>query len=141
VRFFDASAVVKRYVRERESTAVRRLLRAGDVAVSRLSEIEVVSALARLEREAAISRPQRNRAIAAFTTDLAAWHVVELSPDVVATARTLLVRHVLRAGDAIQLASAHVLRTALGQDLEALVAYDQRVLTAAHAEQFTVVGN
>jgi predicted nucleic acid-binding protein len=53
VRFFDASALVKRYVRERDSMRVRRLLSAGDVAIGRLSEMEVVSAFARLARTGA----------------------------------------------------------------------------------------
>lgn len=38
MRFFDASALVKKYVRETDSARVRRLLRSGDVALSRLSE-------------------------------------------------------------------------------------------------------
>ena len=39
--FVDASALVKRYVRERHSVKVRRLVAAGPVAVSRLSEVDV----------------------------------------------------------------------------------------------------
>jgi predicted nucleic acid-binding protein len=104
--FVDASALVKRYVRERHSVKVRRLVAAGPVAVSRLSEVEVPSALARLVRERRLSTPARDRAVAAFVTDLAAWHVVEITTAVTALARTLLHRHELRAGDAIQLASA-----------------------------------
>jgi hypothetical protein len=48
MRFFDASALVKKYVRETDSARVRRLLGTGGVALSRLSEVEVVSAFARL---------------------------------------------------------------------------------------------
>lgn len=140
MRFFDASALVKRYVRERESTQVRRLLRAGDVAVSRLSEAEVVSALARLARVNAISRRQRDRAVAAFLGDLTAWHIVEVTPEVVTTARRLLMQHALRSGDAVQLACALVLHAGIGREFEALVAYDHRVLDAARAEQLAVIG-
>lgn len=140
MRFFDASALVKRYVRERQSSQVRRLLRAGDVAVCRLSEVEVVSAFARLARDKAISRPQRDRAVAAFIGDLRAWHVVEITPELATVARRLLLQHVLRSGDAVQLAGALVLQAGIGVPLEALVAYDSRVLDAARAEQLVVVG-
>jgi uncharacterized protein len=138
MRFFDASALVKKYVRETESARVRRLLRSGEVALSRLSELEVVSAFARLARDGAISVAQRDRAAAAFVGDLMAWHVIELTPDVMATARRLLMQHHLRAGDAVQLSAALVLQVGLGDALEEFVAYDHRILGAAAAEQLAV---
>lgn len=46
MRYCDASALVKRYVREKGSLKVRRLLSSGPVATSRLSEVEIASALA-----------------------------------------------------------------------------------------------
>jgi predicted nucleic acid-binding protein len=135
--FVDASALVKRYVRERHSVKVRRFLAAGPVAVSRLSDVEVPSALARLVRERRLSARTRDRAIAAFVTDLAAWHVVEITTDVTALARTLLHRHDLRAGDAIQLASAVWLRRTVV--LSGVLAFDTRFVTAAHAEHFPLL--
>jgi predicted nucleic acid-binding protein len=45
MRFFDASALVKKYVRESDSARVRRLLRSGEVALCRLSEVEVARRL------------------------------------------------------------------------------------------------
>lgn len=138
MRFFDASALVKRYIRERDSARVRRLLRADGVAISRLSEAEVVSAFARLARDHAISVAQRDRAVAAFVTDLMAWHVVELTSDVMATAKWLLLQHALRSGDALQLAAALVLQEGLGQPLEEFVAYDHQVIGVARAERLAV---
>jgi predicted nucleic acid-binding protein len=138
VRFFDASALVKRYIRESGSARVRRLLRDDAVAVSRLSEGEVVSALVRLSREDAISPRQRDRAASAFVADLAAWTIVELTPDVTRFARELLARYVLRAGDAVQLGAALLLQQALGQPLHEFVAHDARLLAAARAEQLVV---
>lgn len=132
--FVDASALVKRYVRERHSVKVRRLVAAGPVAVSRLSEVEVPSALARLVRERRLSARSSDRAIAAFVTDFTACHVVEITADVTALARTLLHRHDLRAGDAIQLASAVWLRQTVL--LSGVLAFDTRLVAAAHAERF-----
>jgi hypothetical protein len=135
--FLDASALVKRYIRERGSTRIRRLLTEGDVAIARLSEVEVASAFARLARAATISVAQRDRAMTTFIADLSLWTVVELTADTTRHARLLLLRHALRTGDAIQLASAMVLRDSIGE-LEAFVAHDARLLQAAQAEGMTV---
>jgi predicted nucleic acid-binding protein len=134
VQFFDASALVKRYVREADTAAVRRALMRGDVVISRLSEVEVVAALARLAREGHIEGRRRDRAIAAFLQDISAWLVVELSPDVTALTRALLARHVLRSGDAIQLASALRFQQKTLVSLSAFVAYDTRLIEAAANE-------
>jgi predicted nucleic acid-binding protein len=138
MRFFDASGLVKRYIREQGSTRVRRLLQAGPVGVCRLSEAEVVSALARLARDGAISLAQRDAAVGAFVADLGAWTVVELQPDVTRIARRLLLQYPLRAGAALQLGAALTLQEALGRPLEEFVAFDARLLNAARAEQLTV---
>ena len=136
--FVDASALVKRYVRERHSAKVRRRLAAGPVAVSRLSEVEVPSALARLCREGRLSARARDRALAAVVSDFASWHVVELTTAVTALARDRLMRHELRTGDAIQLASALWLQDALGEPLQGVVAFDTRLVAAARAERLMV---
>lgn len=134
MQFFDASALVKRYVREADTAAVRRALMRGHVVISRLSEVEVVSALVRLARDGHIQARRRDHAITAFLQDIAAWHVVELSPEVTALARTLLVRHTLRSGDAIQLASGLRVQQTMLAPLSAFVAYDARLIEAAVAE-------
>ena len=134
--FVDASALVKRYVRERHSLQVRRLLAAGPIAVSRLSEVEVPSALTRLVREGRLSPRARDRAMLAFVGDLASWHIIEVTGVVTALARTQLLRHELRAGDAIQLASAMWLRQTVS--LAGLLAFDTRLVAAASAEQFAM---
>ena len=61
-----------------------------------------------------------------------------MSANVTARARGLLLRHRLRAGDAIQLASALLLQTRLGEPLDAFVAFDDRLLEAATAEGLAV---
>lgn len=132
--FVDASALVKRYVREAHSTRVRRLLASGPVAVSRWSEIEVTSALARLAREGGLTAAARDRARKAMIADLDSWHIVELVPAVFAVARALLVRHALRSGDAIQLASATWLRQFV--PVTGVLAFDARLVEAAKAEGF-----
>jgi predicted nucleic acid-binding protein len=117
---------------------VRRWLAAGLSATARLSAVEVASALARRCREGAFSVAERDRALTALEDDLSALRVVELSRPVVAEARVLLVRHPLRADDAIQLASALLLRRELAEPVT-FAAYDDRLKSAARAEGLTVV--
>lgn len=137
-RYFDASALVKRYVREAGTNTVRRLLALGTAATSRLSEVEVSSAIVRRAREAAFTIEQRDRMLAALQRDVPALAIVELIPEITADARTLLLRHPLRAGDAVQLASCLYLQRQLAQPVP-FVAFDGRLALAARAEGLTVV--
>ena len=129
---------MKRYVRERETPLVRRLLAQGSAAVSRLSEVEVSSALARRTREGDLKSGDHVAALAAFRADLRRFDVVELVPEVVARVHDLLARHVLGAGDALQLASALALRP--GEEASAeFVCWDDQLRAAASAEGFVVL--
>lgn len=124
---------MKRYVREADSDVVRGWLAAGTPATSRLSEVEVTSALMRRWREGAFDTRGRDRALAALGRDLQALTVVELGPQVTARACALLGRHVLRAGDALQLASCLLLRDSSSGPV-AFAAFDDRLNQAARAE-------
>ncbi len=137
-RYFDASALVKRYVRETGSVMVRRLLASEVVATSRLSEVEVASGIVRRAREGAFTPARRDQALAAFQRDVPAFAIVELIPDITGDARALLLRHPLRASDGIQLASCLYLQRQLNQPVP-FVAFDQRLLDAARGEGVTVV--
>ncbi len=133
MRYFDASALVKRYVRESSSASVRRMLADGPAATSRLSAVEITSALARRTREKALPAARRDRLLGQLTHDLPALLVIELTPELITRARALLLRHPLRSSDAIQLASALFLQEAL-HDVIAFVAFDQRLNAAAESE-------
>jgi predicted nucleic acid-binding protein len=117
---------------------VRRWLAAGPAATSRLSAVEIASALARRCREGAFPPRARDRALAALEVDFSAFHVVELSAPVARHARALLVRHPLRAGDAIQLASALLLRREL-DEVVTFAAYGDGLKQAAKAEALVVI--
>ena len=139
MHYFDASALAKRYVREIGSQTVRRLLGAGVAATSRLSEVEVASAIARRAREGVLSPEQRDRLLATLSDDVPALAVVELTPEIAAEGRSLLLKHALRAGDSIQLASGLYLQRQLARPLQ-FVVYDERLAKAARAEGLRVVG-
>ena len=102
-------------------------------ATSRFSEVEIASALTRRSREGSFSPAERDRALAALHHDFLLLRLVELVPAVVERARGLLVRHPLRAGDALQLASCLFLRGSLESDV-AFLGFDDRLNDAAQAE-------
>ena len=129
---------MKRYVREPGAVSVRRLLKADPAATSRLSEIEVASALVRRAREGAFSVEERDRALASLADDFATLIIVEFTPQITADARALLLRHRLRACDAVQLASCLYLQREMSQPLP-FVVFDDRLAEAARREGVTIV--
>lgn len=137
MRYFDASALVKRYVREKGSVKVRRLLAVEVSATSRLSAVEITSALMRRARERAFTDAERDRALAALERDMSSLLVVELTRDVVKRAQTLLQRRPLRSGDAIQLASCLYLQEELGEPVT-IVVFDARLADIARLEGLRV---
>lgn len=93
----------------------------------------MASALTRRWREEAFGAAERDRALAALASDLTALTVVELVPAIAESARGLLLRHALRAGDALQLASCLYLREAVGETV-AFAGFDDRLTGAAAKE-------
>ena len=138
IRYFDASALAKRYVQEQDTAAVQRLLTHGSSATSCLSLTEVASAIVRRCREGAFSVAERDRALAALQADFRTLYVVELSPAISTITLDLLVRHQLRAGDAVQLASCLYLQQQLGQPVP-FVVYDTRLIAAARQEALRIL--
>jgi len=132
-RYFDASALVKRYWREAGGPEVESLLLEGGCATARLSLVEVASALARRSRAGDLEDEEAVRLAGALAADADRFALVELTSEVEARARALVAAHPLRAGDAVQLASCLRLREESGEPIE-FVAYDARLNRAARAE-------
>ncbi len=93
---------------------------------SRLSVVEIASALARRARERLVSEEDRDRAIAALEADLARILVVELTDEIAMRAQTLVRRYPIRAGDAVQLASCLFIQDELGEKAS-FVGFDDRL--------------
>lgn len=136
MRYFDASALAKWYIDETGTDLVKRLLDAP-AATGRLSGVEVPSAIIRRAREAGTPAVQRDRVLHAFNAGLADMLIVELTPEVVLAANGILSRGILRASDAIHLASCVSLSYELGAAIK-FVAFDQRLRAAAVAEGLEV---
>jgi len=115
--YLDSSAIVKLAVRENESDQLRRYLRRRRPLVS--------SSLARTEVMRALL-PGGDDAVAAGWKVLTRLDLVRVSTRVLNEAAVLLPAD-LRSPDAIHLATAR----RLGQDLGAIVTYDERMAAAA----------
>lgn len=134
--YFDSSALVKRYVDEIGSGVVRRRAAWDRVFTSRLTEVEVVSAVHRRVRQGSISASDRDEALSRFESDWRLIRSVEVTTDILDAAKTLLARHPLSAADALQLASALFLRQELQVPVE-IVVFDGRLTDAAREEGLT----
>lgn len=138
VLFADSSAVVKLYVEEPGSTALRRRERHGPFVVSALARVEVPAALWRKVRTRDVDAADARLLTTAFEVD---WHgtvdteprfpLVAASTAVMQDAAQLCEVHDLRAHDAVQLASALALA---GPEPVEMVCFDRRLLAAAQAE-------
>lgn len=133
IRYLDASALAKRYVEEPGSRLVRERMQDAILATSRLSEIEVTSALVRRWRQGDLTQEALERVLEALQADLKSLNLIEPVAEVTALAGTLLRRHPLRAGDALQLASSVYLQRKVRGKLE-FWAFDQRLNAAAAKE-------
>jgi predicted nucleic acid-binding protein len=124
---------VKRYVEEPGSITVRAVLESQPIATSRLSEVEIASGLARRSREGGLSRSELARSLTSLREDIRSIALIELDEEVTKEAVSLLMRHRLRAGDSVQLASCLYLHRQASEEVR-LLAYDERLNDAAQAE-------
>ena len=139
--YLDSSALIKRYVAEEGSDWLQTVVLTSDdilVLTSRVTMVEVWSALARRRREASISTEHHADALAAFGEDCQGlYHFIEFEEPVYELAGSLLEHHALRAYDAVQLASALVAGQALVEaelSQPIFLSADDRLLQTATAE-------
>lgn len=116
--YLDSSALVKAVVQEEQTLAVRAMMVGAVVVTSALSIVEVIRA---------VRRRDENHVLAARMV-FAQVAVVPIDEAVLGHAGTINPAS-LRSLDAIHVASAMLLR----DELEAFVAYDDRLLDAAAA--------
>jgi predicted nucleic acid-binding protein len=118
VAYIDTSAAVKLLMNERESPALRRWLRRRPVRAS--------AALLRVELVRVVRRAGFPRLVPDARRLLAGIHLIRLD-DALLDRSADLEPTELRSLDSIHLAAA----ASLGDDLAALVCYDDRMLAAA----------
>ncbi len=141
--YLDTSAMAKLYVAESGSPYMLSLLESvptGGVVISRLSVVEVASALVRRSRHGEIGEQALHTALRLLDEDTAVFQIIELGGATMSRAISLVREHGLRAADAIQLACALLARGERGkEDGLTLVSADQELNGAAEQEGLTVL--
>ena len=139
--YADSSALVKRHISEAGSAWIEQefdTTSGNKIITAKLSFAEVLSAMNRRRREANITATEYAKFSGDFLSFVETdYEIIELSDAILLQAQRLLETHPLRAGDAIQLASALLANTQLqSANLPALIflASDVRLLTAAQSE-------
>ena len=122
----DSSALVKRYIEETGSDELENILgETSELGICIILTPEVISAFNRLLRERRISAQEYALLKEALLADVGDATVLQITPEVVAHAVTLLEQNVLRSLDALHVACALAWRA------ELFVTADRRQLQAA----------
>lgn len=113
--FFDSSALVKAYIAETGTDWVRTILDDPQhrISISALAEVEVISALTRRFNEGDLTQGELDQACDELTQDCATYFLVDITNQILEAAVENARNHSLRAYDAVQLASAIAVKTAL----------------------------
>lgn len=139
MRFWDTSSLVPLVVREAASATIERLfLDDPDLAVWWAARVEFASALARRRRAGTLLEDEAERASQDLRDLLAGSFEIEPAEEIRDRAIELLLRHELRAADALQLAAAAF----WSEDVpggSSFVCLDRRLRAAGRAEGFTVL--
>jgi predicted nucleic acid-binding protein len=139
--FFDSSALVKRYRQEPGTPRVLGLFTGPDrLFISRLTHVEVSAAVVRRGRGTGATAQQQQATLDRLDDDVRyAVEVVDVAAVVVARAIDVTRRHALRGADAIQLATALIVRGGVAPEELILVGTDREMNIAATAEGFQVI--
>ena len=131
---FDSSALVKRYVEETGTDSVKSILSTGgEIATSKLTYPEILSALMRKHRAGEIAKKLLQDIVARFERDWYHILVLEFHNDLLQTVKFLLEKYPLKAADAVHLSSALWLRNSVKVEVT-FVTPDSILIKAAESE-------
>ena len=138
--FLDTSALVKRYVPETGSNWIQLITDVAsnnDLAISQITWVEVYSAFARRQREGSLSAGELDILLQKFRNEFdTQYRVIEVDPALIESAGQLVIQYLLRAYDAVQLASGLYVQSVLTSMPETqliFVSADNRLLNIAQS--------
>lgn len=138
--YLDTSALVKLYVRENGSDAVRALVDdASVVATCKVAYPEARAALVRGFREGLLPEKSYHEVVAALQSDWPKYLALEVSDSLVWLAGELAEKHHLRGFDAIHLAAAVTLKARVKSVRIVGACWDARLWKAMRAAGFEVI--
>ena len=131
ILFCDTSALVKLYVKEDFSDAMKTLARsASAIAVCRIAWAEAMAALARRLRENPVDAKAIETIRARLSTDWPRYAIVEVTQPLVEMAGEYADTFALRGYDSVQLAAARTLQGATSEELH-FACFDTRLQKSA----------
>ncbi len=130
--FADTSALIKLFLKEPDSPAVIELTSTGVVCVCRIAWAEAMAAFSRRAREQPADTELIDHAKRTFTRHWRRLSIVDVSQSVVERAGDYADAFALRGYDAVQLAAAQELASAL-PDATTFACFDVRLNKAARA--------
>ena len=129
--YCDTSALVKLFVLEASSDAVRKTCKAAShVVVSHITWVEMCAAFALKQRTGQIDAETTARALTELRDEWNRYQKLGLDQDLITQAGSFAQQFGLRAYDSVQLASARALHQQLGRNM-ALCCFDQQINAAA----------
>ncbi len=124
--FFDTSAIAKRYILEKGSEELEKLLyNADEVCISMITITEIFSALNRLLREKKISKNHYNKLKNAIYKDITEFSICNITPEIIESSIFCLEKSALKAMDSIQLACAYKM------NIDTFISSDNQQIEAA----------
>ena len=136
--YFDASALVKRYLIEAGTAELQHFSRDVSLAgTSLLSRAEVSAAIARASRLGLTPSDQALKALKSFRAHWVQFLRIQAQESTMAKADELAWDQGLRGYDAVHLASALLWRESLNQS-PTFATFDKQLSDAARKEQFEV---
>ena len=140
MRFWDSSALFPLIIDDFHTARARVILSTDDSIVSSfITPVEISSAIWRRRHARLLSSEADRAADAQFASLSNRWVTLGEISDITATALSVVSRHALRAGDAIQLAAALVARAKLRTVRLEFVTFDIRLASAAREEGLRVL--
>jgi predicted nucleic acid-binding protein len=131
IAYFDASALVKRYVAERGSRETIALMAGSDMAATSIvTRAEVAAAFAKAARVHLVTDDRARSAQRSFAEDWPDLVRVPITEALVERAEALAWDHGLRGYDAVQLASALTWQESVATEI-VLATFDQQLWDAA----------
>ena len=135
ILYLDASALVKRYIQERESENVNAWIEAAEMVVTGLiSRVEVAAAIARAGRMKLISTDDALAALRQFRSEWDSFQRLPITENTVIRGDALAYEHNLRGYDATHLACALIWQETLGMPVT-LASFDRQLIAAARVVQ------
>jgi len=134
ILYLDTSALVKKYFKEKNTAEVISAWKSSlGIATSVVAYAELLAAVYRKARETHVKKSIIANVVRLFHADWSSFIIVEVDNRLNETIRRVIDNHDLRGFDAIHLASAVTIGSAVA-DKFLFACYDERLRHAAQAE-------